>query len=272
MIEAAPVAAVRAPEQRSPLRAVAVPAEHGGWGLTVEPALLGLLVAQSVAGGLLAAAAVVAFLARTPLRVVLVDRRRHRALDRTALAARVLAAEVALLAALAAGATLLGDPRWWWAAVAAAPLVLVELWFDLRSRSRRLVPELAGAAGISASAAAIVLASGGTMALAIAVWLVPAARVVTSIPHVRDQIARLHGRSPAHRTNLLPDAAAGTLALVAVALDPSVLLGALAIGGVVVVQRLGARRPVPPPKVLGLRQMALGLAVVAACALGVHLT
>ncbi|WP_426574944.1 hypothetical protein [Aquihabitans sp. McL0605] len=29
---------------RSPLRAVALPAEHGGWGLTLEPGLLGLLI------------------------------------------------------------------------------------------------------------------------------------------------------------------------------------------------------------------------------------
>ena len=59
-----------------------IPSEHGGWGLTLEPALLGLLVAPSIAGGALAIAAFLAFLVRTPLKVLLVDRRRHRELDR----------------------------------------------------------------------------------------------------------------------------------------------------------------------------------------------
>lgn len=31
--------------ERSTLRAVAIPTEHGGWSLTLEPVLLGLLVA-----------------------------------------------------------------------------------------------------------------------------------------------------------------------------------------------------------------------------------
>src|SRR5665213_893101 len=46
--------------RRSPLRAVAMPTEHGGWGLTAEPVLLGLIVAPSIAGGAIGAAAIVA--------------------------------------------------------------------------------------------------------------------------------------------------------------------------------------------------------------------
>ena len=52
---------------------MALPAEHGGWGLTLEPGLLGLLMAPSAAGVCVALAALVAFLARTPLKVVVVD-------------------------------------------------------------------------------------------------------------------------------------------------------------------------------------------------------
>ena len=63
-------------------RAVAIPSEHGGWGLTLEPALLGLLVAPSIAGAAIGLAAFLAFLVRTPLKTVLVDRVRHRELDR----------------------------------------------------------------------------------------------------------------------------------------------------------------------------------------------
>ena len=38
-------------------RVVALPDEHGGWGLTAEPVLLGLLVAPSWAGLAIGAAA-----------------------------------------------------------------------------------------------------------------------------------------------------------------------------------------------------------------------
>ncbi|RLE22124.1 MAG: hypothetical protein DRJ50_08160, partial [Actinobacteria bacterium] len=51
---------------RSPWRSVAIPSEHGGWGLTGEPILLGLLLAFSWAGAAVGAAALLAFLVRTP--------------------------------------------------------------------------------------------------------------------------------------------------------------------------------------------------------------
>ncbi len=80
-----------------------MPAEHGGWSLTLEPVLLGLLVA-----------------------------------------------------------------RFWWPLLAAAPLVAIKLWFDMRSRSRRLLPELAGTVGIGSVAA--------ETALALGLWVAVAAR------------------------------------------------------------------------------------------------
>jgi hypothetical protein len=260
------------PASRSSLRSVAVPAEHGGWGLTAEPALLGLLIAPSLAGVALGAVALLAFVARTPLRVVLVDVRRGRSLQRTRVAGGVLAVEATVLVALVAIAVALTSAAWfWWPAVVAAPLVMLELWFDMRSRSRRLVPELAGAVGISAIAAMVVLAGGESAALAIGAWLVLAARAITSIPHVRAQIGRLHGRSTPRSLLVRADLAAMALAVSAVLVDLAFVAGGLAIGGVVLVQRSTARRPVPPPKILGLRQMALGLALVAITAGGTQI-
>ena len=68
---------------RSPWRVVALPDEHGGWALTAEAALLGLLIAPSASGVVLAFAGMLAFLARTPVKLVLVDVFRHRWLPRT---------------------------------------------------------------------------------------------------------------------------------------------------------------------------------------------
>lgn len=255
--------------RRSPLRAVALPTEHGGWGLTVEPALLGLLVAPGVAGALLATAAVVAFLLRTPLKLVLVDAHRHRELERTRLARRVVAVEGAALVALVAGAVVAAEGAFWWPAVAAAPLVAVELWFDMRSRGRRLAPELAGAAGVGAVAAMIVLAGGESASLAAACWLVLAARVLTAIPSVRSQVMALHGRTVSPVAGRLGDLAAIAVAATAVAVDGLVLAGAVAVVVVVLLQHLSNRYPAPRAALLGVRQSALGFLVVIVTATGV---
>jgi hypothetical protein len=254
---------------RQTWRSLALPSEHGGWGLTLEPVLLGLLVAPSVAGACLGVAAVLAFLVRTPLKLTLVDRRRGRHLERTTLATRVAACELAAIVVLASTATWLAGPGWWLVVVAAAPLVGLELWFDVRSRSRRLVPELAGAVGISAASAAIVVAAGQPTILAVALWLVLAGRVSTSIPYVRDQVARLHGRDPDARIVVAGDVAALLLVGGAALVDGAAALGALAVLVVVVAQRVeAARLPAPRAVVLGIRQTVVGLVVVLATAAG----
>jgi len=255
---------------RAPLRTVALPTEHGGWGLSAEPGLLGLLLVPSVAGACLAVAAVLAFVARTPLRFVLVDRHRGRSLPRTALARKVLLAETVVLVALVATAVVTADGAFWWPAVVAAPLVGLELWFDTRSRSRRLLPELAGAVGVSAVAAMIVLAGGHGSAEATSAWLVLAARAITAIPHVRAQILRMHGRPVAASTLVAADACSVVAAAAAVLLEPSMLAGAIAVLVVIGFERL-TDRSVAPPTVIGIRQMLLGLMVVVVTALGVHL-
>ena len=255
---------------RNPIRAVAMPSEHGGWGLTIEPGLLGLLVAPSWAGACLAVAALVLFLLRTPLELALVDRRRHRRLARTRLAERVSAAEAVLLAVLVAvAAAMAHNSRWWIPAAVATPLVAVELAYGIRSRRRRLVPELTGAVAIAAVAAVVVVAGDGDPGLAAGLWLILAARVITSIPHVRAQIDRLHGRDWQPGLTVLTDLAAVVVAGVAVFLDRRIIVGAVVLVAVVVVQQVRRHRPVAPVKVIGIGQMVLGFAVVAASAAGV---
>jgi hypothetical protein len=251
-------------------RSVVVPSEHGGWGLTLEPALLGLLVAPSVAGGALAVAAFLAFVIRTPLKLVLVDRRRHRELERDQLARRVVTFEGLLLVAMIIVALADAGVDWVVPFAIALPLFAVELWFDARSRSRRLVPELCGAVGISAVAASIAIAGGESAALAAALWLVLAARAVASVPFARVQVLPLRATPPPPRSSDLAQLAGIVVAAIAVAVDDAVLVGAIAVAVVALAQFAWSRGPARPAKAVGFAQLGFGLAVAATTAIGVN--
>jgi hypothetical protein len=256
-------------KERSRLVAVAVPTEHGGWGLTLEPALLGLLVAPSWSGAALAAAALVAFVARTPVKVALVDRWRHRRIPRTVLAERVAVIELGLLLGLVAVAIVTADGAFWVPIVIALPLVAIELWFDMRSRSHRLLPELAGTIGIGGVSAAIVLADGGDARVAAALWCIVAARAVASIPFVRLQLCRYKHQPSRRSTSDAAQVVAVAVAIGAFALDTRVLAGVTAIVALSVLQAWASRRPPPAAATLGAQQVIAGLTVVVVTALGV---
>jgi hypothetical protein len=246
----------------------ALPAEHGGWGLTLEPILLGLLIVPSWAGLALGLAAFGAFLARTPLKLALVDQRREQWRERSRLAARVALAELAVIAGCAVWAFVAAGATWLVPVAVAVPFVAVGLWFDVRSRGRRLLPELCGAVGIAGVTAAIVLAGGRSGVLAAAAWLVLAGRSVGAIPFVRAQIMRLRRGAGQVRDSDTAQLCAVAIGAVAVAIDRRAAVG---LGGLVVLAALQVawvRRPPTAPKVLGLRQMALGFALVLATAVG----
>ena len=259
------------PRARSVWRAVALPDEHGGWGLTAEPALLGLLVAPSWSGGALALGALLAFVVRTPLKIVLVDRWRHRWLPRSRIAQRIAVAELALLLVLALVTVGLSGWAWTVPVAIALPLVAIELWFDMRSRSRRLLPELCGAIGIAAVAASIAIAGGASAQLAVALWLVVAARALATIPFVRTQIGRLRHQSVSTRLNDVGQSAGVAVALVALGTSPLVAAGAGAVVALACAQLVWVRQRPMPAKRLGMRELLLGLAIVAVTAAGVHL-
>ncbi len=266
-----PAAAPRA-KQRSPLRTVALPSEHGGWGLTLEPVLLGLLVAHSVSALCIGLAAVLAFLARTPLKLAVVDARRGRTLERTRMARKVAAAELAVLAVLVVIAFLTATPGFWWPIFGIAPLLLVELSYDIRSRSRRLIPELAGAVGIAGVAAMMALAGGLDTAVALGLWAVLAGRAIAAIPTIRSQVLKLHGRPTNDVQPVVADLVALALVAATAVAEPALLAGAVAVAVAIVAQRaLIAWAPTERAVVLGIRQTVMGLAVVIATAVGVGL-
>jgi hypothetical protein len=257
--------------ERAAWKAVALPSEHGGWGLTLEPVLLGLIVAWSIAGLALAIAAFGAFVVRTPLKLVSVDLRRHRWLPRSALALRFTLIELVVIIGAVAVAVAQAGLGWLVPVLIALPFVAVEMWFDIRSRGRRLLPELCGAVGICAVAASIAIADGRSARLAVGLWLVLAARAVAAIPFVRVQIMRLRRGTGSTSSSDVAQAVGLAVAAAALLVDDRLLVGALAIVALAIVQSLWVRRDPIPAKRLGLRQMAMGLGLVAVTAVGVLL-
>lgn len=267
------VADITEPVSERPLwRTVAVPSEHGGWGLTLEPVLLGLLIAPSLVGVVLGLGAFVAFFVRSPLKLVVIDVRRKRWLDRSQLAMRFAIGELVVLAGIAGAALWAAGRSWLVPVVIAMPLVGVEFWFDVRSRGRRLVPELCGSIGISSVVAVIVLASGHSVSLAVGAWLVLSARAVGAIPFVRVQISRLRGTSMNTRSSDAAQAIAIGIGVVAVVTERQMMAGLLGLLTFAVLQLVWVRRTPLAPKVLGLRQMAIGIGLVGLTAVGVLVT
>ncbi|MCP3976001.1 MAG: YwiC-like family protein [bacterium] len=251
-------------------RSVAIPSEHGGWSLTLEPAILGLLVAFSAAGAALTVAALLGFIARTPLKVVLVDRWRDRQLDRTQLAERILAAEILAIVALAVMAFMIAETSFWWPLAVAAPLILVELWHDMRSKSRHLIPELAGTIGIGSVATAVALAGGTETGVAFGLWMVIGARSIAAVLFVRIQLLRFKGHDHVLWHSDIAQLVAVAIVVVGWITDVVPAAAVVVMVGLAVFELIAVRRTPQRAAVIGARQVVLGLTVVLATALGVR--
>ena len=249
---------------------MAVPAEHGGWGITLEPVALGLAVAPSVSGAALGVVAVAAFLFRTPLKVAAGDLRRGRRLPRTLLALRAAVGYGVVLAAAVVTAVLAAEHAFWIPLAMAAPLLAVQTGYDVRSRSRRLVPELAGPVGIASVAAAIGLAGGMGTADAFGLWLVIALRAIVAVVLVRAQLRRAKEQPyrgwPVHAT------AAGAAVVVTMAAIDGVVpcLAVASVGALLPFGVWSLWRPPVRAVVVGIHQTVVGLAVVALTVIGVR--
>ena len=251
-------------------KAVAVPAEHGGWSFLAEPVTLGLVLAPSAAGACLAFAALAAFLARHPLRLLLIDRRKGVRYPRTDLAVRVFAGYAGMAVALFGVATALAPSPFWAPLLVAAPIGIVALGFDALGRSREALPEAAGAMALGASATAIALAGNAPTGFAWGAWALLALRAVTSVLYVRARLrldrGRVAGPAAVHVGHAAAFAAATGLAAAGWApwLAPAVFFVLLARSG----WGLSSGRCPIRPQVLGLQEVGYGLLTLVLLALG----
>lgn len=175
---------------RSAWRSIVLPTEHGGWSFLFEPILLGLLVAFSLAGVAISAAAIGVFLAQQPLKIALKDRLRGKYYPRTASAERFAALFSGLAIFSGVIALLTARQNFLAPLLIAVPLALLQLAYATRNRAREIVPEISGAWALGASAPLIGLAGGIALPTATLLWSVLMLRALASIVYVRVRLRR----------------------------------------------------------------------------------
>lgn len=243
--------------RRRRVKAILLPVEHGGWGLTIEPLVAGMIVAPSLAGLAISVAILMAFLARQPFRIV---SRPGANPERFRIALTALAVEgligggmVALALALGAGEALL-------LLVAASPLAFLLLYRDRERRSRDVTAELAAALFMACGGVAIVVAGGEPFAAGLILGAMMAARSIGAVLHVREQVKVMKERPSSRSASIVVHAAALSAAIVGVGYG---LVNLLAPAAFAV---LFARAVYPPhpssPAQLGWVEVKAGLVAV----------
>ena len=253
-------------EQRATkIRAVALPAEHGGWSLITEPITLGLLVAPSIGGLFISLGAFGCFLARHPLKVAINDRRKGRVLNRTSFADRFVLLYIMMAIIFFAIALKSPGREFVMPLLIAGPLVLIQLLYDALGHSRKLIPEIAGALAVGSIATAIALAGGWSRPTAYALWIIVACRHVPTILYLRVLLSRRREKQQPKVNGVV--IAVQLLAVIAVLLllffkiAPALVIVVFAVLFVRTV--IGLLNPsVPVPKKLGISEIALGAFVV----------
>lgn len=199
---------------------MALPSEHGSWGLVLEPLALGLLLAPSVSGLLLAVALLGVFLAHHPFQVVWRDVRRGKRYPRT----RAALGSLALYGALAVAAGLVvgyrtGVPPFL-PLLAALPLGIFFAAATAAGSMRAVWVEALGSAAFAAGAAAVASAGEAPEALTWSLWAVAAARSVPAVLYVRARLRLERGEGPLRAPALVAHLAGLTAVTVLVVAGP----------------------------------------------------
>jgi len=150
------------------------------------------------------------------------------------------------------------------------PLVMIQFIADLRNLNRSLVAELASSLAMGAVASAIVLIDGWLLLPAFGLWLALGVKAVAAVLYVRARL-RLERNMPAHSKLAVIFHIIGLILLVVAAffaIVPWTVPAAMIILLLRAVIGLSSLRKVRPPKIIGMQEIAYGLAFVIAIAIG----
>lgn len=244
------------------LRPLALPVEHGGWGLLFEPIVLGMLVAPSWGGLFIGLAFVSGFLVRQPLKLALQDLLRRKSYPRTPWCWGLTAGYASLALFALAAALAFGGAAPLAVIAAAAPLALIQIGYDAKNRSRALLPELGGAVALSSSAAAIAVAGNASLLAALSLSAIILARAIPTIAYVRALVTRSHKQNAAS----WPSLSLHALAIVAVAaFAPMLAIAAMVL--LLARAAWGLAHPPQKAKTIGWTEIVWGIVTVALVAM-----
>lgn len=240
------------------------PREHGSWSLALEPLVLALLVAPSLGGIVLTAAALLAMLARRPLKICIREVRLERRQNARFILASISAASAGLLLTVA-----LTNPSGWWPWLAlAAVCALLFGTLDVKNEARSQLAEIAGTATFCLVSAAIVELGCGSSRRATCVAIVAAARCIPTVLFVRTYLRS--GKAPIGTVPIswgpsLVAAGVG-VSLVGFRLVPSITAFFLVWFGFRAVL-LAKIKPRVPARTIGISEMIAGASFVLATGL-----
>jgi YwiC-like protein len=251
-------------------RGIALPTEHGAWGMLFEPIVAALGIAFSLAGLYISIVFIGAFLMRQPLKILAAERAAGRSLPQGKPARKYILIYFLIFSGGAVGSVLYASPVSFFPLAVAAPLAAIQIYFDFARQSRKLAPELAGAVGISCSAAIIALAGGWTFPEAMAIWAVLIGRSVPSIFYVRERLLLEKGKRFDRNSPVLISGAA-VFAAAGLALFGLVPWLAIALMAILFIRAaIGLSRFRKPRKAMqiGLLEVVFGTATVLSIIIG----
>ncbi len=178
--------------QPSPLRvswrAVALPADHGGWGFLLEPLLLGILVAPTLRAAVLAITVAAAFLLRQPVKVIVADWQRGRSYTRTLWAWRFALLYTVLVITGIVTVSLMAGVEWMVPSLIALPVGIVFLYFDFLQPGRSWQAEVSAPLALASAAASIGILDGWSLGPSLALWAVLVMRAIPAVLYVRTRL------------------------------------------------------------------------------------
>jgi hypothetical protein len=238
-----------------------MPREHGSWSLALEPIALGLLLAPSIAGGCLAGATFVAFLARRPLKTALEN---SIPTARRNLARRALISLGGLSGLFAMLACCFADGRFILWLLPAVILGAMFLWFDLRKAGREQAAEIFGSAAFATVTGAIVAASGRASPAILVASFLMLARAVPTVLFVRAIVRGNKTGVFRPAATLVSAIGAAAIATLLALRDAMPMLTALPVLPLLVraILFLGENRKLLRARTLGLQELIIGVLYV----------
>lgn len=254
-------------------KSIALPAEHGGWSLILEPLVLGLILTPTWVGFSLGIAMMAVFLVHQPAKILLKAFSTGKSSERSRYASYFLLGYTLIGGLFAIPALLQSTVNFWLTIGLIIPFALTQITYDFRNESRSQIAEVTGATALSGTVALLVIIGDWQLQIALLLWFVIALRAVTSILYVRTFFRKQRNQPRSIRGNYLIHLIAVLLVtllafqgmLPYLTVIPFIILFTRAVQGL-------ESDAIVKAQVIGIREVVFGIVTVAFIAMGFIVT